>query len=331
MASPLTIQTASDLFEIISNAPDTNYSTNTQLLLGFVAGSLGRGVGIWDFSALPDGVAISAATGSIYLGVIAALAIGEAINIDRVVRTDVVLSQDTYNSYKTGSTWSTAGCGDSTNDYTTSGEATANIPASAAWVDFDLLTMVQYAQANTSKKLYFRVVKPVETNLHYVIGNSSYYSADTSLRPKLVITYSSGAYELDCAPGSYSITGSNLTPLAARMINTGPGSYVISGANLTPLAARMMNAAPGSYTITGADAGVVAGRVLSADPGSYDITGANLTPLAARVLNAAPGVYNILGFDATLAYSGAPAGGGHYIPLPRRMIRKASRVPFFKY
>lgn len=112
-----------------------------------------------------------------------------------------------------------------------------------------------------------------------------------------------GAFTIDAAPGSYSITGAAASIVAGRMVNAAPGSYGLTGVAATLLATRLISADPGSYVLTGAQAAILVERVLSADPGTYLVTGIAADLVwggAGFSLNAEPGTYTVVGADAGL-------------------------------
>ncbi len=114
----------------------------------------------------------------------------------KLSRTDWVESESTWNIYKTGSNWTTAG-----GDYVTSSPSggSANMPASYGWVTWDIQSIVEDAYDNSND---------VEVLVKYASENASVanrsqskiypkeYTTDTSKRPKLTVTYtvSSGGH-----------------------------------------------------------------------------------------------------------------------------------------
>jgi len=105
---------------------------------------------------------------------------------------------------------------------------------------------------------------------------------------------------IDAGPGSYTLTGSDLTPLAARMIGTGIQSYALSGADLTCLRTLLLNAGAGAHIITGVDAVISSGRMINAGSGSHVITGSDASTIANRILSASAGSLSITGIDSAL-------------------------------
>lgn len=105
---------------------------------------------------------------------------------------------------------------------------------------------------------------------------------------------------INAVSGSYSLTGASLTMLRGRFINAQSGVYVITGFLTKLLATRLVNAGPGTYTLTGAAATLASGKKFNAASGTYVITGAVAGLPAGRKVNAAPGVYLLTGSPASL-------------------------------
>ena len=96
-------------------------------------------------------------------------------------------TQATWNVYKTGSSWGTIGCGSSTTDYTTSGQASATVPASEGYMQWTVTTQVQWAQSN-SAYVHVRLVDISETSSYECEFFSREFSG-TDKDPQLIITY----------------------------------------------------------------------------------------------------------------------------------------------
>jgi hypothetical protein len=113
------------------------------------------------------------------------------------------------------------------------------------------------------------------------------------------------AYELDCQPASFAITGTLASPVAGRMVNAATGTYSITGIEAGLNRGRFLAVDPGAYTLTGTLASTLADRVLPANPGSYALTGVAASVVAGRVLSADPGAYSITGVLADLVHTAA--------------------------
>jgi len=112
-----------------------------------------------------------------------------------------------------------------------------------------------------------------------------------------------GSYSLQVTPGSYSITGNDVSLIAARSVQVTSGTYAITGNDVGLAAGVVLSALTGSYAYTGSDVGLTASRQLAVTAGSYSITG-NVAGLnAARLLTATPGAYSISGNSVILTYN----------------------------
>src|SRR3990167_739153 len=182
---------------IENDIPTTNLGTDPTVELG--VGNTGswkaRGLLGFNFSGqIPAGSTITAATLSLYRKTNGASgdSTGRTLNCQKVLRTDWNELQSTWNIWMTGSNWATAGCGGSGTDYTTTNQSQATVPAIDNWINFTgaaLVALVQDALDNVSGKLNVRLVDNVEANTYYTDWRSSDYTTDTTLRPKLVITF----------------------------------------------------------------------------------------------------------------------------------------------
>lgn len=152
------------------------------------------------------------------------------------------------------------------------------------------------------------------------------------------------AYILTADAGSYTCTGTDQTLRATRKLDTftTPGSYAISGTDVTLAGGKILVASGGSYTYTGTDADLAAevipptlsyneirrvnyprafhpslrkpmrfarpliSNTIAADGDSYTYTGTNATLVVAYKLVAGAGSYAVSGTDATLNNVEAP-------------------------
>ena len=99
--------------DIFQEAPTTNRSTLTSSGMGEYNGQVWLFRGLWQFAGLNDGTIPSSdiVSSAILTLTTATDASANARNhrIFRLVRSDAVIAQATWNIYKTGSNWSTAG------------------------------------------------------------------------------------------------------------------------------------------------------------------------------------------------------------------------------
>jgi hypothetical protein len=110
-----------------------------------------------------------------------------------MLRTDWVEAEATWNVYKTGSNWGTAGCmGAADREVTSPAKVTATLPAFdvAAWVDWTITAIVAHCVASHGGIVRLTLyANAPDTNGGYRAFYSSDYTADTTQRPKLVINY----------------------------------------------------------------------------------------------------------------------------------------------
>jgi len=336
--STLTIQPANIDTYLYANDADGNFGS---LLYLQICGSnwTSRILAKFDFSSLPVGATITDAILSLYVRS-DTNAQDRTYWVYELTQTDWVELEATWNKYKTGNNWASAG-----GDYTVTNGASAIVPADNNWMNWNVLALVQHFQSAHSEVANFLLKDGNETSGDASYFHSREYTTDTSLCPKLVITYTVPQnYTFDAGLGSYAVTGDDSTPLAARMINAalasytligiditpirtllfnaGASSYALTGADAIPLADRMINAGPGSHDITGSDIAAIANRILSAGAGEFSVTGFDPSLLRALILNAASGAYDLTGFDANLvyvpvgAYSFNAAAGSYVISGP---------------
>lgn len=188
----ITIQTVANAFHMKSTDPNANYSAETALSLGVNASTYAfHGAAIFDFSSLPAIATIYRVKLWLYVSASHGSIQTYPIYIRRCLR-DLILSEFTWNNYKTGSAWTTAGGLGANTDYTATYAATLYAPASGSqWMSVDITPMINYIRANLSSiaKLLFHAY-PGPSAGDYVDCYSSAYTTDPTKRPKLVIEYS---------------------------------------------------------------------------------------------------------------------------------------------
>jgi len=157
-------------------APEVGYVNVERILLNM------------DFSALPAGATISSAVLSLFYFARTYDPVGHEYWVYRLTQTGWTETGSTWNKYDGSTAWTQVG-----GDFTTTDGASAEIPADVdEWVDWDVTEQVKYAQANTSNIAYFLIKDGDESaTVNIVAGqfHSKEYTTDTSLCPKLVITY----------------------------------------------------------------------------------------------------------------------------------------------
>ncbi len=118
--------------------------------------------------------------------------VGREIYALRLLRRDWVELEATWNIYKTGSGWTTAGAGSDGNDYTSVDAAIAVVPASFGWMEWDVTEQVKTAQTGSFDPAF--IMRMVQE----IVGVGESYSAywysrdevtELNLRPQLFIYF----------------------------------------------------------------------------------------------------------------------------------------------
>jgi hypothetical protein len=167
----------------------TNYGTGSAIYAGVPIGTYTRRSVVefpvtWG-TTVPTGATITSATLYMrYNGKGGSDPVGRTIRAQRMVRTDWSETTSTWANYKTGSNWTTEGCGSSSTDYTTTGQASATVPAAYGWMTWTITTQVQYAQTN-NRNVIVRIVDSSEA-ADYL---TAFSSREGSYDPYILINY----------------------------------------------------------------------------------------------------------------------------------------------
>ena len=186
MASPQTIQPATADTYLRSDQADTNYSASTQLVVCSFSASAKRSLISFDFSAVvPSGATITLATLSLYADTGKT---GRTISCSRLLRTDWVVAEATWNHYKGTTDWGTAGAKNTTTDISTTDVATADSVASSNWLVLTVTAQIQTARDSIGGIAHFCVADEGDSDT--AAQNFASSEATTaSYRPKLYIEY----------------------------------------------------------------------------------------------------------------------------------------------
>lgn len=133
-----------------------------------------------------------------------------------------------------------------------------------------------------------------------------------------------GLLVLDCAGGSYTITGGDASFVYDQVLQGNAGAYTLTGADAGLDYDQLLNCEAGSYTLTGnsctflydqtiyagafsfiwtgQQAGLEKDSILNGEAGSYAITGGAASLTRQLVINAGTGAYLYTGKDAVLDY-----------------------------
>lgn len=134
-----------------------------------------------------------------------------------------------------------------------------------------------------------------------------------------------GLLVLNCAGGSYTITGGNASFRYDQVLQGNAGAYTLTGADAGLDYDQLLNCEAGSYTLTGNDctflydqtiyagafsfiwsgqqAGLEKDSILNGEAGSYAITGGAASFVRQLVINADAGNYVWTGKSAALSYN----------------------------
>jgi hypothetical protein len=112
-----------------------------------------------------------------------------------------------------------------------------------------------------------------------------------------------GAFALDCQPGTFIVTGVAATTAAGKVFDAQPGDFDITGVAAGVGRGISIDAQPAAFNVVGFAATTLIDRALNAEPGSFALTGVAATIVAGRVVDAQPGSFTIVGFQADLVYT----------------------------
>ncbi len=187
---------------IVSTAANNNGGLNTNIVVGGT--SVWRSLIQFDVSSIPGGATLSSATMSLYC-VSEAGGTDETVNAHRALvewfegnQNDGVpaggenASVWNYRNYNGSVAWGAAG-GQSGTDYTASATDSTTITAASAWYDWDVLADASAWYAGTATNYGLFCIGSLADGTQRKRFASSDYTTDASLRPKLVVVYTSGA------------------------------------------------------------------------------------------------------------------------------------------
>lgn len=192
MSSPVTIWPSIDNY-LDEYVKTTNRGGEADLYTRLYPGANRRVLMAFDFSALvPVGATITAATLSLYCYTKNA---SRTLTTQRLLRTDWVEAQSTWNIYKGDKTevgahshWSTIGALSDGNDFTSTDGATTSLTGTG-WLSWGVTNQVKTAFASVGGIAHFILSESGGANGSANYYYSRSYATDTSLRPKLYIEY----------------------------------------------------------------------------------------------------------------------------------------------
>jgi hypothetical protein len=186
MASPVTIQPSLKDTRLYQYSPTTNFGTQADLYTWARTDFKSRVLESFDFSAsVPTGATITTATLSLRFDYPTP---GHTLTVYRLLHTDWAETEATWNVYKTGSAWGTAGATNASTDYTATDAATAASRSSAGWLGWDVKNQAQTALDSVSGVAHFLL----EDSGADEDGSNTFRSKENSYepyRPKLYIEF----------------------------------------------------------------------------------------------------------------------------------------------
>jgi hypothetical protein len=198
--SLLTIQPSTIDNMLVENVPDNNLGAGAAISIYSSSAANRRIIIQFDFSALPAGSSITAATLELYYGTyITNDPVGRLLWANELTETGWTETKSTWNAAYDADLdgvndagdifWATPG-----GDFITTDRASCVVPAAFGWLSWNVLALVTHFQGNHNKIANFLIHDGTEGSAtqYVVYCFSREYTTDTTLCPKLVITYSSG-------------------------------------------------------------------------------------------------------------------------------------------
>jgi hypothetical protein len=180
-----------------STIEHSNFGSETLIRLSDVYNNVNRSILEFDISDIPSSATFTQGNLQLYYYEwVPYDASGKTVWAYKLSRTDWVESESTWYIYKTGSSWTTAG-----GDYVTSNPSggSTTFPSSYGWMTWDIQSIVEDAYDNSNDvEILIKFSNEsvgIKSN-SYTLFYSNNYTTDTSLRPKLTVTYtvSSGGH-----------------------------------------------------------------------------------------------------------------------------------------
>ena len=175
---------------IESSQPTTTYGSSTEPLVFEAAGGIRRMLVKMPLTSLPAGSIVTRATFSAYYNFKFVAPEGITLTATKIRRMDWEEMQATWDIFKTSNNWGTAGCSNTSTDIDTTLTATAIVPTSYGWIDWNVKNIVDNARAG-AVPFNIRISGNSDTGAAYF--HSREEAVAVSLRPKLVIEYASAA------------------------------------------------------------------------------------------------------------------------------------------
>lgn len=172
---------------LYKETPDANCGTETSFIIYAEPSAIAHPALQFDFSELPEGAVISAATLNLYYFSLYGPTAGRTYWAYELTQTDWTETGSTWNKYDGSNAWSTAG-----GDYIPDDGASLLVPLSYGWMAWDVLNLVKHFQSSHSKIANFLLRDGTENATAASYFYSRNYNTNPTLRPKLIITYELG-------------------------------------------------------------------------------------------------------------------------------------------
>ena len=174
---------------IINYYSTTNYGTSAGVMCANNGSNwISKGLFHFNLSDIPNNAVFSQGDLSLHLYICDGTATA-TMYMYRLLRTDWVENQATWEIYKTGSNWTTAGAGSSGNDYSPDNSCSSSVSRTTnEWKAWEMSDLVQDCFDNYNKNIHLLLAKTNVSSGSWLFYSKE-YTDDTSLRPKLTVTY----------------------------------------------------------------------------------------------------------------------------------------------
>lgn len=171
----------------------TNYGTGSDCYVDPDGSDEARALIKFDVSSIPSTALITSATLYLYSDWWWAGTGSGTSYVDKVLR-NWVETEATWGVYSTGNNWGTAGCKNSSTDYSNTGETSTTIDGTDKWFSWDVKTIVQ-AWVNSAENNYGFLIRSNVTNPVYKFNSRTNGSNPPYL--EVVYTIGSNGYLVD--------------------------------------------------------------------------------------------------------------------------------------
>jgi len=200
-------------------SPAYNYSGGDAFKVGYK--QTRAGLLVFDVSSIPAGASVSSAALEVY-------AVGwSGNNISfgaYAVLRGATIGQATWNEASSGQAWGLPGCNDTLTDRRGTAESTLTTSGVYKWYSLDVRDLVQGWVSGALENRGILLRQTVSSSLSFTFASAE--KADTSLRPKLVVTYQGGGSPAPTNTPSSTPTATNPAPPTATATATNTATAV---------------------------------------------------------------------------------------------------------